>query len=208
MLVDYTRVRYGQMGWVDFVAKVPQTEVETVYRGLLRKPWEKCSQYFIGKLRSFWASSSSPCFSRVKTVFCVFYKHCYECLPWREVVNWNFPAGKARQSFQLLQSQSLELPSRVGFRAWLQSNTFELLIAVALLLNVSWKMLGLGDRPTLKVDSTNPEGWFLLKEGIVYTCLCHNCSMIEKEDLGGGLKHVFFPTWGSDPIVTNTFPTN
>ena len=43
-----------------------------------------------------------------------------------------------QQSFQLLQSQSLELPSRVGLRAWLQSNTFELLIAVALLLNVIW----------------------------------------------------------------------
>eukprot|EP00438_Fugacium_kawagutii_P009433 Skav202044 [mRNA] locus=scaffold1138:355323:358916:- [translate_table: standard] len=43
-----------------------------------------------------------------------------------------------QQSFQLLQSQSLELPNQVGLRAWLQSNTFELLIAVALCLNVLW----------------------------------------------------------------------
>eukprot|EP00435_Cladocopium_sp_Y103_P012252 s761_g3.t1 len=43
-----------------------------------------------------------------------------------------------QQSFQLLHSQSLELPTQVGLRGWLQSNTFELLIAVALFLNVLW----------------------------------------------------------------------
>ena len=43
-----------------------------------------------------------------------------------------------QQSFQLLQSQSLEFPTQIGLRSWLQSNTFELLIAVALFLNVPW----------------------------------------------------------------------
>ena len=160
MLVDYTRVRYGQMGWVDFVAKVPQNGGRNGLDGFAAEAMGEMQSVFYWKNMIILSFLFQPLFFTRENCFSCFYKHCYECLSWREVVNWNFSAGKARQSFQLLQSQSLELPSRVGLRAWLQSNTFELLIAVALLLNVSWKMLGLGDQPTLKVDSTNPEGWF------------------------------------------------
>ncbi len=145
------------MGWVVFVAQIPKTEVQTTYTGLLRKPWEKSSignrvtQYCNWKIRSFWGSSSSHWFSRVKSVFASLNAMLWT-IPLKGSCKLKLSAwGKARQSFQLLQSQSLELPSQVGFRAWLQSNTFELLIAVALLLNVSRRMLDRG--PTLKFCS-------------------------------------------------------
>lgn len=141
-------------------------------------PWKwSDTVFYLEKYDHFENSSSSPCFFTREHCFFLFFSFFTRvamnaaALKFEVASTETSSSGKSRQSFQLLQSQSLELPSQVGFRAWLQSNTFELLIAVALLLNVSWKMLGFGDQPTLKVN-------FCSKEGIVYTCLYHNCSMI------------------------------